>query len=174
MNRGYAAVGLVRPKYPGNVGGVMRAAYVHEAALVLIEQDRSANNKRVTDMMDTPNAWKQMPVMHVEDMMDVIPHGCVPIAVDLVPDARSLYDFVHPDRGLYIFGPEDGTLGRHTLDRCAHRIMIPTRLCMNLAATVNVVLYDRAMKRFRSDRVSGQQRVSLPVEQPKVGAGLGG
>jgi tRNA(Leu) C34 or U34 (ribose-2'-O)-methylase TrmL len=25
--------------------------------------------------------------------------------------------------------------------------MVPTRLCMNLAATVNVVLYDRLVKR---------------------------
>jgi tRNA(Leu) C34 or U34 (ribose-2'-O)-methylase TrmL len=30
--------------------------------------------------------------------------------------------------------------------------MIPTRLCMNLAATVNVVLYDRLAKQLMRDK----------------------
>lgn len=37
-------------------------------------------------------------------------------------------------------------LARRVLDRCTHRVMVPTAFCMNLAATVNVVLYDRLAK----------------------------
>ena len=44
------------------------------------------------------------------------------------------------------FGPEDGTLGPEILAWCRDVVYVPTRYCMNLAATVNVVLYDRAAK----------------------------
>jgi len=71
----------------------------------------------------------------------------VPVAVDLVEGARNLMDYTHPERAIYIFGPEDGTLGPEILSWCRDRIYVPTARCMNLAATVNVILYDRAAKR---------------------------
>jgi hypothetical protein len=51
-----------------------------------------------------------------------------------------------PDRALYIFGPEDGSLDKDIRDWCEDVVYIPTTGCMNLAATVNVVLYDRLAK----------------------------
>lgn len=45
-----------------------------------------------------------------------------------------------------IFGPEDGTLGERVLSWCRDVVYVPTDRCMNLAATVNVILYDRAAK----------------------------
>lgn len=57
--------------------------------------------------------------------------------------------FQHPQRAFYVFGPEDGTLGKATLDWCQRRVMVPTRMCMNLAATVDVILYDRMAKAER-------------------------
>ena len=65
----------------------------------------------------------------------------------LIEGATPLPNFTHPKRALYLFGPEDGTLGRKHTDRAQHVVYVPTRCCMNLAATVNVVLYDRQMKR---------------------------
>jgi tRNA(Leu) C34 or U34 (ribose-2'-O)-methylase TrmL len=47
---------------------------------------------------------------------------------------------------MYIFGPEDGSLPQSVVDQCEHVVFIPTTGCMNLAATVNVVLYDRLAK----------------------------
>lgn len=55
-------------------------------------------------------------------------------------------EYTHPDRALYIFGPEDGSLDKEIRDWCEDVIYIPTTGCMNLAATVNVVLYDRLAK----------------------------
>ena len=73
--------------------------------------------------------------------------GCIPVAVELVEGARPLPEYTHPDRALYIFGPEDGSLQQEILDWCgAEVVYIPTQGCMNLAATVNVVLYDRLAK----------------------------
>lgn len=91
-----------------------------------------------------------MPVLRGDDLRSLIPYDAVPIAVDLVDGAESLVDFRHPLRAFYVFGPEDGTLGHSILEWCAKRIMVPTVSCMNLAATVNVVLYDRLAKQRMS------------------------
>jgi tRNA(Leu) C34 or U34 (ribose-2'-O)-methylase TrmL len=48
---------------------------------------------------------------------------------------------------LYVFGPEDGSLGRATLAQCHRFLVIPTRHCVNLSAAVYTVLYDRHAKR---------------------------
>jgi len=63
-----------------------------------------------------------------------------------VEGAIPLPSFVHPEKALYIFGPEDGTLSQSVIDEADHVVYIPTVGCMNLAATVNVVLYDRLAK----------------------------
>lgn len=142
MMRGFASIGLFRPKDRNNVGGVMRAAHVYGASLVAIQGDRSP----VSSAADTTKAWRHMPVVRGDDLFELIPFGCVPVAVDLVEGAIPLPKFPHPPSAFYIFGPEDGTLGKQHTDRCKWKVMIPTRFCMNLAATVNVVLYDRLAK----------------------------
>lgn len=144
MARGYAAIGLLRPKYAVNVGGVLRAAGVYGAAMVAVQGERTP----VVSSQDTMAAYKQIPVLRGEDLIALCPYGAVPIAVDLVAGAVPLPSFKHPHMAFYIFGPEDGTLGRSVLDRCPIRLMVPTDGCMNLAATVNVVLYDRMAKQM--------------------------
>jgi tRNA(Leu) C34 or U34 (ribose-2'-O)-methylase TrmL len=146
--RGFAAIGLVRPKHTENVGGAMRAAFCYGAAMIAVEGDRTA----VTSCLDTVKAWRHIPVLRGEDLFSLVPYDAIPIAVDLVEDAKPLPSFQHPQRAFYVFGPEDGTLGKKHLDRCALRIQVPTRSCMNLAATVNVVLYDRMAKAERHER----------------------
>jgi tRNA(Leu) C34 or U34 (ribose-2'-O)-methylase TrmL len=145
--RGFAAIGLVNPKTPENVGSVLRAAGGFEAALVVIAGNRP--NYYLHRMRTDPQkSHRRVPLLHVTNVFDAVPFDCMPIAVDLVPTAKSLIHFVHPERGYYIFGPEDGTLGRAVTDRCAVALMVPTALCMNLAACVNVVLYDRLAKQL--------------------------
>lgn len=143
--RGYAAIGLIRPKTVSNIGGVLRAAHVYGASMVAVQGARCD----IKSAQDTTKAWKHMPVLRGDDLFDLIPYGARPVAVDLVDGAHLLPDFVHPDSAFYIFGPEDGTLGKSILDRCQYRVMVPTAFCMNLAATVNVVLYDRLAKSLR-------------------------
>jgi tRNA(Leu) C34 or U34 (ribose-2'-O)-methylase TrmL len=47
---------------------------------------------------------------------------------------------------MYVFGPEDGTISQAVIDKADAVVYIPTNGCMNLAATVNVLLYDRLAK----------------------------
>lgn len=157
MARGFSAIGLMRPKDVHNVGGVLRAAYCYGAALVAIQGDRTP----VRSSQDTPQAWRHIPVLRGDDLRALIPYDAVPIAVDLVDGAVSLPAFQHPQRAFYVFGPEDGTLGAETLAWCTHRVVVPTRMCMNLAATVNVVLYDRAAKAERAARGTSYRELAL-------------
>jgi tRNA(Leu) C34 or U34 (ribose-2'-O)-methylase TrmL len=145
--RGFAAVGLFHPKTEWNVGGVLRAAQAFDARLVAIEGVRY---KRAAT--DTTRAYKHIPLVH-GTLHDLLPYDCVPVAVDLVLNARSLHSYTHPERAFYVFGPEDSTLGVEVLQWCRDVVYIPTRGCLNLAACVNVVLYDRSKKMLRDQRV---------------------
>lgn len=149
FQRGFAAIGLHRAKTGYNVGGAMRAAHCYGAKLVAVSGARCSD---VRHQSDTPQAWRHIPVLNVEDLREVIPYDCVPVAVDLVEGAVSLSAYQHPARAFYIFGPEDGTLGACVLSWCRDKIAVPTVGCMNLAATVNVVLYDRVAKAERFAR----------------------
>lgn len=143
--RGYSAVGLCNPKIPVNVGSALRACFCYNASMMAISGERY--KKRCTDTMKT---YRHMPLLQVDDLHDVIPYDCVPVAVDLIDGATPLPDYKHPQRAFYIFGPEDGTLGSEITDWCKDVVYIPTNRCMNLAATVNVVLYDRMAKERKS------------------------
>lgn len=149
FQRGYAAVGLYHPKDKANVGGAMRAAYAYGASMLAVE---GARNDSVRHATNTGSSWRHFPTFVTDDLHSMIPFDCIPVAVDLVPDAIALPSYQHPARAFYIFGPEDGTLGKAVLDWCPQRVMVPTRMCMNLAATVNVILYDRVAKAMRSAR----------------------
>lgn len=144
--RGFSAIGLYNPKTPANVGSALRAAGCYGAAMVAMTGKRF--DKAPTDVQ---KQWRLTPVLRVDDLRSVVPYDCVPVAIDLVPGAVSLVDYVHPERAFYIFGPEDGTLGEKHLSWCRDRVYVPTVYCMNLAASVNVVLYDRLAKMGGAD-----------------------
>lgn len=141
--RGFSAIALDNPKNGENVGGALRACGCYGANLVVLGGERP---KRIRHCTDTQKAWRHIPTLLVEDVFDALPFDCVPIAVDLLADATALPTFKHPERAFYIFGAEDSTLGARIVDRCRDAVFVPTRHCMNLAATVNVLLYDRLAK----------------------------
>lgn len=144
--RGYAAIALHNPKFAVNVGGAVRAASIYNAALIVISGSRYT--KAGTD---TTRGHRHIPVISVQDaeaLHAIVPYDCVPVAVNLLKDATPLPEYKHPERALYIFGQEDGTLGKAVTAWCRDKIAVPTAQCMNLAATVNVVLYDRLSKEW--------------------------
>jgi len=141
--RGYAAIGLHQPKNNINVGSALRACMCYNASFVAYTGRRY--KKAPTDTMQ---AVKHNPLINVSDLKDIIPYDCVPVAVDLIDGATSLQEYEHPERAFYIFGPEDGTLGKAVTSWCKDTVYVPTNKCMNLAATVNVILYDRLAKQL--------------------------
>ena len=152
IQRGFACIGLVRPKHACNVGAAIRACGCYGARLLIIQGGRD----RPVHATDAFNWRRHLPIQRVDNLHDVIPYDCVPVAVDLLPGAIPLDEYVHPERAMYIFGPEDGTLGKATTEWCRDVVSIPTRFCMNLAATVNVVLYDRMAKNMKWSRMNAE------------------
>ena len=142
MRRGYSCIGLFNPKNAVNVGSIIRLCGNYSVSTLFY-----TGNRYKSTCTDTMNMSRHIPIIHTNNLHDCIPFDCIPIAIDLVPKAESLYSFQHPERAFYIFGQEDGTLGKQILDWCKYKIYIPTNRCLNLSNAVATVLYDRAMKR---------------------------
>jgi tRNA(Leu) C34 or U34 (ribose-2'-O)-methylase TrmL len=142
---GFACVGLHNPICMGNVGSVLRAAGCFGAAMVAM--CRAEYKKASTD---TNHQYCKTPFLMVDDLHDIIPYSCVPVAVELLPGAKNILDYEHPRRAFYIFGGEQETLGKKVISWCRDVIYIPTEYSLNLAACVNVVLFDRMMKQLKA------------------------
>jgi tRNA(Leu) C34 or U34 (ribose-2'-O)-methylase TrmL len=152
--RGYAIVAMDSPTDPVNVGHTLRAAMCFATRLVVLANAApSIDLKRLST--DPGRTWRHTPVLSVNDIFASLPYDCTPIAIELTEDAEDLVDFQHPERACYIFGPERGSLSEETLKRCDTVLKIPVGLPLNLAATVNVVLYDRMLKMRRPDLRAG-------------------
>lgn len=147
MQKAHSFIGLVNPKSPTNVGMVMRAAGCFEVDAVFYSGARFERARKFAT--DTKNAQSKIPLTYAENLPDAPVAAAKLVAIELIEGAVPLMDFVHPENAYYIFGPEDGSLKKEILDACDHVVYIPTIGCMNLAATVHVVLYDRMSKSGR-------------------------
>ena len=95
---------------------------------------------------DTKKVANKIPLTSVESLLDDLPDDLEIVCVELAEGATPLPRFKHPEKALYVFGPEDGSITQQVADRADHVVYVPTVGCMNLAATVNVLLYDRLAK----------------------------
>lgn len=156
----YTGIALTNPKSPTNVGAVMRAAGCYQADHVFYTGKRyaqAAKYNKDTLKTDTKNVQQKIPLLAVDDFINIselvenIPTATKLICVDLVEGATPLPHFNHPEQAIYIFGPEDGTISQQVIDCADEVIYVPTVGCMNLAASVNVILYDRMSKQLTNN-----------------------
>jgi len=138
----YSIIALHAPSKPINIGGALRAASCFDAASVIV-----GGGFFKTEAADTTNFHHLKPLHVVQDVMNSIPYDCVPVAVEFIRGAIELQDYEHPVRAFYVFGPESGSLPARILDKCRDKVIIPSDFCLNLAVAVNIVLYDRRIKR---------------------------
>ena len=133
-----------KPQKPNQrVGGVLRAAGCYDAQQVFTGSRYLRANKYHTD---TKNVMEHIPLTQVESLEQAKPEGATTVVIELVEGATPLPEFKHPENAFYVFGPEDGSVGKDVLTWCDEVVYVPTIGCMNLAATCNVVLYDRLAK----------------------------
>lgn len=138
-------IGLINPKSPTNVGAVMRAAGCYGVDGVLYTGNRYDRAMKLKT--DTKNSSATIPLRGVPDLLDNLSDNDIKVVcIDLIEGATPLPNFIHPEKALYIFGPEDSTIKQSLVNQADAVVYIPTIGCMNLAATVNVVLYDRLAK----------------------------
>ena len=145
------SIGLVNPKSPDNVGAVMRAAGNFRVDHVYYTGKRYPlalqRNPRVPDM--SRKVSQDIPLSGVTCLVDNVPANMKIVCVEFAENAIPLPGYRHPQNAFYIFGPEDGGISQALVDRADDVVFVPTNGCMNLSATVNVVLYDRLTKLFR-------------------------
>ena len=144
------AIILNNPKYAANVGAAVRAASCFGAKQVwwtgdrvtLETGERLPREERMKGYKDVELKQFDYPFEHFTTL------GITPVAIEIVSGTECLFDFVHPEKAVYVFGPEDGSIDQVTRRLCHRFVMIPTRHCTNLAAAVYLVLYDRMLKRY--------------------------
>ena len=151
MNESKVSIGLINPKDAQNVGSVLRAIGCYQADDIYYTGNRYAY--ALKHNTDTHNIQSQTPITKVDDLLNVpqehMSKDTKIICIELVEGATPLPEFEHPESALYIFGPEDGNIAQKIINQADEVVYIPTIGCMNLAATANVVLYDRLAKSLR-------------------------
>jgi tRNA(Leu) C34 or U34 (ribose-2'-O)-methylase TrmL len=158
------AVALIDPLFPHNVGAALRACSCWGVGQLWWTGDRVTLNVPRGERLpreERMKGYRSVEMVRDENVFDRFSPGSVtPVAVELRPQAESLVTFGHPEDALYVFGPEDGSLPKFVRLLCHRFVIIPTHHCLNLAAAVNVVLYDRRLKR----QMSGLEPVA-PVRE---------
>jgi tRNA(Leu) C34 or U34 (ribose-2'-O)-methylase TrmL len=143
-NQKTAFIALVDPKSPTNVGSVMRAAGCYQVDQVRYSGGRF--ERAAQYQTDTKDILSKIPLIREDQLLVSLPADMKIVCVELAEGATPLPDFTHPDQAIYIFGPEDGSIPQALIDQADHVVYVPTVGCMNLAAAVNVLLYDRLAK----------------------------
>jgi len=142
--RSSVRIGIVNPKSPANMGSVLRAAGCFQVDAVIYTGTRYTRAAKF--QTDTKSIANQIPLIAVESLLEDNPAQVKVVCAELVEGATPLPEFNHPNYAFYIFGPEDGNLSQALIDQADEVVYIPTIGCLNLAATINVVLYDRLAK----------------------------
>ena len=159
-------IGLVNPKSPSNVGSVLRASGCFGVDKIYYSGERYARAAEFSkghgrvNHSDTNNASETISLNQSLDLLAEKTLEMKVVCVELVEGATALPSFEHPDQALYIFGPEDGSIPQVIIDEADAVVFMPTVGCLNLAATVNVLLYDRVAKQTEFKKNDGLIRQS--------------
>jgi len=148
MKKSHVSLGLVNPKSPDNVGSVLRAAANYRVDKVFYTGDRypRAIERKARSVDMSRKISKDVLIFRTESLIDIATENMKIICVEFAINAIPLPEYVHPDSALYIFGPEDGSIDQDIIDQADAVVYVPTIGCMNLSASVNVLLYDRLVK----------------------------
>jgi len=167
MDSRSAAVVLIDPKTPFNVGAAIRACSIFGVGTlrwtgnrIHAHKARGAAGSAYKGKARLPReerlrdyTWVDWRRHNTDDLVSdlYLIDGFVPVCVEVSDNAEYLDEFVHPDKAVYVFGPEDGGVPKGVRTVCHRFVRIRTanRSPLNLAAAVNVVLHDRYVKQQR-------------------------
>ena len=145
-------IGLVNPKSPDNVSSVLRSSGNFGVEEVFYTGSRYPRAIRLNPNIPrmSRKVGEDISLSGVESLLDNVPSGMKIVCVEFAENAIPLPTYQHPENAFYIFGPEDSSITQDIINRADDVVYIPTNGCMNLSATVNVLLYDRLAKSFSS------------------------
>lgn len=146
------AIGLINPKYPHNVGTAIRAASCYSVSHLFYSGNRM--DESLAELSRVPREERLRGYKTVDwtrndyFIRHCVKNGLTPVAVEFREQAENLFDFIHPEKALYVFGPEDGGIDKSALASCHRFVKIPTLHCLNLAVAITTIFYDRAYKEY--------------------------
>lgn len=150
MTQTQLSLGLINPKSPDNVGAILRASANYQVDSVFYTGVRYPQAMkragRSVDMSRKPG--KDIPISQANCLLESVAKNVKIVCIEFAENAIALPEFQHPERALYIFGPEDGSIEQEIIDQADYVVFVPTISCMNLSASVNVLLYDRMAKSY--------------------------
>lgn len=150
------AIILQNPKYPHNLGAIVRTASCYDIKQVWFTGSRVSldgdGGKFRIPREERMRGYADVAIFNTYypfDQFEV--HGvqrATPICIEFDPSLRSqdLPNFEHPKDAIYVFGPEDGEVDSVVRRHCHKFVHIPSKHCLNLAVAVATVLYDRKSK----------------------------
>lgn len=144
------AVALTNPKYGHNVGAALRSCAALGARQLWVTGTRATAEWEERGRLPREERMKSYGGVEVflgDYFFEAFETDVEVVAVEIVRNATPLTYFEHPEKALYVFGPEDGSLGKVARQHARHFVIIPTDHCLNLVAAVTSVLLDRRMKR---------------------------
>lgn len=143
------AIVLCDPKYPHNVGQVVRLAACYGIRQVWITGDRVQimdtverlpREERMRDYNSVTLYKSDRPIHHFPANKQEF------VACEFTDNSENLCIYEHTRPSVYLFGPEDGHVPKALRVLCWRFVKIPTLHCLNLATAVATVLYDRHAK----------------------------
>lgn len=147
--RGFSAIGVVRPKNSNNVGTLWRTAHIFGCAYTF-----TVGRRFPRQASDTIKAWKHTPMFEfstLHDLVDHLPFSTPLVGVELDERAKALPEFCHPERACYLLGAEDSGLTAEERIACHYLVEIPTAraFCLNVATAGAILLHDRRTRTMR-------------------------
>lgn len=143
-----AAILLIDPKYPRNIGAAVRSCAAYGVTDLRFTGERMTQSLRELTRLpreERMRGYRAVRWRRSDRPFDEFP-DLAPVAVEVRPNSEMLPEFEHPQNALYVFGPEDGSIDAAHLRHCHRFVAIPTRHCLNLGVAVATVLYDRQAK----------------------------
>jgi tRNA G18 (ribose-2'-O)-methylase SpoU len=144
VRRGYFAIGIEHTKSVVNVGTLFRSAYSMGAAYIF-----TIGRRYKQQASDTTKTWRHIPLLHYHtfgDFYKQLPHDCRLVGVEILPEARPLPGYTHPERCVYLLGAEDHGLSKEAVTRCHDLVVLPGERCLNVSVAGSIVMYDRHAK----------------------------
>ncbi len=141
---GFFGIGILNTTDEINIGTLWRSAYILGASFIF-----TVGKKYQLEGSDVTKAWTKIPLYHYqtfEELKENLPFSTQLIAVEMGEEAKSINEFEHPDRAVYLLGNEISGLPQQTIKECQSVIKLPGEHSLNVAVSGSIVMYDRMNK----------------------------
>lgn len=150
---------LINPKFPHNIGNVMRACAAFGVYQLWFSGDRALSKigKRIP-REERMKGYNKVSLIREDRPLTHMHPEIIPVCIEIAKGAMPLSDYIHPTGAVYVFGPEDGSVPSVIKRHCHQFVYVESAHCLNLAATVNIVLYHRALW-FKHAQISAMPKL---------------